>query len=145
MATLTQIKAAVVAIAQTVSGIGTVKDNYPHIQLFDDVMTKLVADDKLNVLIISHASRKSPSAEDNSPAGIDRVFKMELYYSYQDDVSETDFDNIIEDLVTKFDANITLNGTVQTHDVLAMTSKDFTNIGKVLCHHAVFELTTYED
>lgn len=145
MATLAQIKAAIVAIAQTVTGIGTVKDSFPHIQIFDDVMSKLVADDKLNVLIISHIQRKSPFAEDNSPAGIDRTFKMELFYSYTEDESEAQVDTIIEDLVTKIDSNLTLNSTVQTHDVISMAPKGFLNVGKVLCHHVVFELTTYED
>ncbi len=146
MATLDDIKAQIKSIAESVTGIGIVYTQSPNIILWDKLKEKFVKNDRINVLLIEHKTRQSETDESNHEVSKVRKWQFRLIYGYSfDDNSEKDFDNLIDALCDKFNADADLNKKVHDHSLLEMTQpKNIVMVTDVLCHDAILELITYD-
>jgi hypothetical protein len=147
MSALDDIKTQIQTIALTVTGIGNVYLCLPNITKWDEVLEKFKSDDKLKVLLIQWTARE-PKTEDESGALDEDKLKWTLnyIYSYQEDVSEPAFDNILVSLMGALEADLTLSGKVKSHTNITMnkSGEGYRSVCNVLCHFAELTFETIQ-
>jgi hypothetical protein len=141
------IKAQIQTIALTVTGIGNVYLSLPHVTKWDEVLEKFKSDDKLKVLLIQWTSRK-PKYEDESGALDQDELKWTLnyIYSYQENVSEPAFDNLLLGLIAALEASATFSGKIISHTNITMnkSGEGYRMVCNVLCHFAELTFETIQ-
>lgn len=144
MATLDEIRTAIKTTAESVSGIGNVYDQMPHIANWDKVFEYLKKDDELKVFFFSKLSRDpKPISEGFSGFNIEHkwIFKY-IYSASYDNESDKTFDNICENICSAFDNSNKLGLKVKKMMPMQQINKGYVMVCGVLCHYAEFEITT---
>lgn len=70
------------------------------------------------------------------------TFEIHFFYGYQSSVTEAEFQNLIDDVITAFNPERSLGGFQATP--IQLQRATFDQFGEVLCHHAVFNIEVLE-
>lgn len=141
---------AIVSIMNTVPGIGRVYKQIPYVRDEREVLDYLTVLDPASQRVINAIGFTSFSRlaviKDNEAFEQEerqRLFIFILYYSYN---FENNTDTTVRELADKitniFNANQTLNNTVDSHSKLDLVNNNVGKFTNTLCHILGFEMTT---
>lgn len=147
MATLAQIRAAIVAKLEGVAGIGNVHDRERYADRHSELKTLFVTGGK----VLGWVVRRVRTQEFSPAVGryvVRHGWQIRGYMSFDDSASsETAFDDLIEDIRDAFRADEELGGLIAGIDVDDRTGVQVEDSGPVmfcgaLCHGCRLALTT---
>jgi len=139
------IRTNILSIAKTITDIGNVYDQMPHVTTWSGVFEKFKSDDKLKVLFFTKISSQPDDPYENFNAANyeQKWFFKYIHSSNVDNESDKAFDNICESIINTFNSSKRLNGTVRKILPMAQQNKGYVMVCNMLCHYAEFELKTF--
>jgi hypothetical protein len=139
------IKNKITTLLQTVSGIGTVRDDVPFATDWESYLAQFKIGDVISVCYHSRVSSRedADNAESSDMVYITRseTWKIVVLYSYQDGISEDIFQGILDGVQAAFRlSKIGLSTVVSRSFPVNVLTSGLAMFGEVLCHKAELEL-----
>lgn len=136
------VKSEIKSMLESVTGIGKVYDRFVHVATEADIKERLIHENKVNAIFFIEVAESYADEEDFYLKEKTSKFRFAFYYGYNFNLnSDASVTSIKDEIISKFNTNEDLNGSVSEHSNIDMTDNIFVSFGNILCHLLIFELT----
>jgi hypothetical protein len=138
MSSITTVKAEIVKVLQTVSGIGNIYDKPRYANSYEKILEFYKYGDNFKGIEFRIIFKSKPDGEDNECLS---KYEFTLIHQVNDEnSSEYTIDGFIDSISDAFESYKDLGGVVREHLGIETTYNEVQMISNILCHVVKFQL-----